>query len=185
MYDAIIKSWLAWANAKGIELANDSDVFSIAGMRGDPPHDFLCSFEGVEHLVKSPEGIVQRSKNPILVEIRFPEDYLRATDPSLGLRVVGIASPIFHPNVAPPHVCLGAAFRGGTPLHEIVRLVYEALCYRNVTPDEHDAMPSASSREACRYLREHPGLSESLSVLPLRRRKLNVPATVQELNPPL
>ena len=181
MNDLIMKRWLTWANAKGIELAHESDVFSIVGMRGDPPHDFLCAFKGIEHLVKSTNGIVQRSKDTILVEINFPDDYLRTTDHSLGLRVVGIASPIFHPNVAPPHVCLGAAFRGGTPLHEIVRLVFEALCYRNVTPDEHDAMPSASSQEACRYLREHPGLSDSLSVPPLRRRKLNLQTTVQEL----
>jgi hypothetical protein len=177
MEDKVLESFLRDGQARMNELAGSSDVFHILHTHGDPATRYLCSFKDVEHLIRDGEGMIRKSTDPILTEIRFPPDYLHSCDPHLGLKVVGVVCPIFHPNIAPPSVCLGSAFRPGTPAEEIVRMVYEVVSFQNVTPDERDAF----SPEACRYVREHPEELASLRIPPLRRRRVSAAITVENL----
>jgi len=172
--DFVLNGFLEHGSARMNELAENSDTFGVVDRIGIPPRAYLCRFEGLEHLVKDEYGIVSRSMDTLFAEIRIPNDYLRTTDPNLGMRVVGIGSPIFHPNVRTPLICLGSAFRGGTCIHEIVRMVYEVLTYQVVTADEGNALDSV----ACRYLRDNPGISANLRRPPLRRRAYVLKATV-------
>ncbi|NOZ20003.1 MAG: hypothetical protein GXP25_02830 [Planctomycetes bacterium] len=177
--DSVFRKFLDNSYDRGRELERESDILRIEARRGEPPTGFLCSFVGVEHLVRDPDGTVEKCTDPILIEVQFPPDYLKSCDPHLGLRVVGMLNRnIFHPNIRPPAVCLGNALRPGTTLDEILRYVYEIISYQNVTPNESDAF----SAEACRYVREHPGVLSGLRIPPLRRRKLrNVTTTVRSL----
>ena len=177
MDDKVFEGFLEESCRRGHALADESSVVNILAERGSPPHGYLVGFEGVEHLVRDSNGVVRKTMDPILVEVRFPPDFLRTSDRHLGLKVVGIVSHLFHPNVKRPAFCLGH-IRPGTPLDEILRMVYEVISFQNVTPDERDAF----SPEACRYVREHPEVLKSLRIPPLKRRRLNVRATVEHLS---
>ncbi len=178
MDDHILQSFLKDSAKRLHALASVSDVLSIMAQRGDPASAYLCSFEGIEHLVRNARGVVHKSSEPILVEVKFPPDYLKSVDTArLGLKVAGIMNGgFFHPNVRPPAFCLGD-LQPGTPADELLRLVYEVLSYQNVTPDERNAF----NPEACRYVRDHDEVIKGLRIAPLRRRNLNVKTTVEVL----
>lgn len=150
-------------------LVADSDIFTILAKAGNPPSRYLCSLTHIEHLVKSGDGLVQHSHDPIVFEIHLPPDYLYCTDGHLGLKTVSLLTPVFHPNVGGHALCLGDAFHPGTPVDEIVRMVYEVVSYQNVTSDERNAF----NHEACRYFREHAEELKRLDIAPLRRRKIS------------
>jgi hypothetical protein len=83
--------------------------------------------------------------------------------------VAAVATPdIVHPNIRGPGVCLGSAFRAGTGLAVILRELYEIFTYANYN------LVSSLNPEACRLLRAHRHLLESLAPLPLVRRSLNL-----------
>ena len=172
--DFVLNGFLTYCNKKMHEIAAQSDVFHLIDEAGSPPMRYLCELQGIEHMVKDESGIVHRSVEPLLLEIRIPADYLRSTDPNLGMRVVGIGSPIMHPNIRIPVICLGNTFKPGTYVHEILRMAYEIVTYRVVTTDEDNAFDPV----ACRYLRDNPGVLTHLRKPPLWRRTHSLHATV-------
>ena len=174
MEDKIRESFLRDSRDRAHALAESTSVLSILAEDGVPPNRYLCGLQDIEHLVKDGSGTVCHSTDPIVFQIQIPPDYLHCVDEHLGLKVVGMMTPIFHPNIANHAVCLGEAFRPGTPVDEIVRMVYEVVAFQNVTPDERNAF----SAEACRYVREHAEELKHLQIPPLKRRKFRAKATV-------
>ncbi len=174
MIDPIRDNFLFHSQKQLYDLALESDVVSILAEKGSPPDHYLCCLEHIEHLVRDRNGVVQITDDALLMELCVPADYLKLTDPNLGMRVVGLGSPIFHPNVRGSIVCLGETFQPGTGLHEIVRMAYEVVSYQMVTADERNAFDP----EACRFVRDNPDILKNLRRLPLRRRKHDLKARV-------
>ena len=169
MTDLVRNGFLQAADERLRAMANDSDVFRIlqAG-GGDPPDRWRGAFQDVAYFVKQ-GGQVQQVRGDVFFEMRVPEDYFnprtaeaRAT---LGMRVFGLLTDLFHPNCSAPGVCLGSAFRPGSDVPELVRVAYYLVTYQLVTTDESDAL----NPEACRYFRAHPEACAGLAVRPLRR----------------
>ncbi len=167
MQKSIETNYLIYTKEQMRSLEASSDVVHVLKESEDIfPKYYIVAFEGIEHLTKGTDGTVHKSMEPLIIEICLPRDYLRSVDPNLGIRVVGIVSPIFHPNIFAPAMCLGTAFQAGTPVHEILRMVYELVSYQVMTADEGDAL----NPEACRFVRENPDLLQSLRRKPFRHR---------------
>jgi hypothetical protein len=160
--DKVFTSWLERQNADAMALAESSDILRVAfEPLVNPPRRFIAQFR-CPTLVKA-GGEVVRAEG-FAVGIQFPADYLRcATDP---VRIVQLLDPpnAFHPNVAPPFVCIGHV-APGTALCELIYQVHEILTFNKLTPREDDAL----SRDACAWARRHMHLFP-LSTAPLRRR---------------
>jgi hypothetical protein len=151
-----------------MELADESDVLRVLPCPPLPPAAYVCEFR-VRYLRRAPSGLVEVAPGPVLAGLRFPEDYLRAADAHLYLKVASVLTPdLVHPNVLGPVVCLGSAFAPGTPVRVLLWELYEILAYRNLTLDERNAL----NPEACRLLREHAHFLNQLEAPPLRRGRL-------------
>lgn len=181
--DKIYLRFLENSFEKARQLEAESDILTIADKRGNPPYHFLLKFEPVHHLVQNFDtGQVQLIQAPVLLDVCFPEDYLRSLDPELYLKMVAILNPaFFHPNVKPflGYVCLGHDFLPGTPLSDLIYHLYDIITYQNTTVDEQDAFNPA----ACSYLRQYPEVLKQIQNPPLRRRKLNLNIKVEHLHP--
>jgi hypothetical protein len=164
MSDQVFMTFLHNTLIQAMELADESDVLRVIPRPPLPPAAYVCEFR-VPYLRRTPSGIVEVAPGPVLAGLRFPEDYLRAADPHLFLKVASILTPLVHPNILGPLVCLGSKFAPGTPVRMLLWELYEIVAYRNVTLDEHNALDP----EACRLLREHPHLLGQLEAPPLRR----------------
>lgn len=174
MPDVIFQRFLGNAVAEAEELASRSDVLRVLT---DPraPATFFCEF-AVPYLQRLPGGVVAVHPGPVHAAVHFPADYLRSTDPHLYLHVAAVATPnIVHPNVRGSGICLGSAFRAGTRLAIILRELYEIFTYSNYS------LVNSLNPEACRLLRAHSHLLESLAPRPLLRRSLNLSVRVSTL----
>ena len=178
--DDIFRSFLDDSYTKTAELAAESDILRvIPHPLTHPPTLYLLVFEPMEYLRDTTSGVVEVAKGVLPVEVRFPLDYLRSTDPVLYLKIATLVDPVtfalphpdfFHPNHDPltGALCLGANFRPGTPLNALIWHLYDILTYANFSVHEHNALNPA----ACRYWREHPEEVSRLRITPLRRRRL-------------
>ena len=91
-------------------------------------------------------------------------DHLRvARDAAM---VVSLLMPqnLYHPNVAPPLICIGR-IAPGTSLCELIFQVYEVLTFAKLTPREDNAL----NRDACAWARRNMQLFP-LDARPLRRQ---------------
>jgi len=173
--DVIFHRFLENMLAEAKEVAQSSDVVRLRPMPADPPVTYLCEFR-VPHLWRRPSGLVELSHQPVLGTIHFPEDYLRSTDSHLYMKVASVLTPNFvHPNVYGSVVCLGSAFAPGTRLSWLLREFYEIVSYSNYSLDERNSL----NPEACRLLRAHGHLLESLKPEPFLRRKRNLQIAVR------
>lgn len=172
--DKIFESWLERQDAEALALCADSDLLALlpeAGRR--PPRRFVAQFASPT-LVRL-DGEVTRADG-FAVLFQFPPDYLRsASDAS---QIVNLLAPgnAFHPNVAPPFICIGH-IAPGTGLCELIYQVHEILTFQKLTPREDDAL----NHEACTWARRHMH-QFPLSTAPLRRRA--VAFSVDEIPPP-
>lgn len=168
MQDVIMRSWLERQSEEGLRLASASDVLVLKGGSESPPREFLAHFD-CPTLIRMEGEIIEHVGFDVL--IRFPSDYLRrAPDPAL---VVALLSPqnAYHPNVAPPFLCIGS-IAPGTSLCELVYRIYEILTFQKLTPSEHDAL----NREACSWARTHMDRFP-LNSRALRRREISLDVT--------
>jgi hypothetical protein len=160
--DKVFESWLQRQYADGLALAAASDILTLVPEPGPcPPRRFVAQF-------KSPtmvrEGSAVNRAEGFAVLVQFPPDYLRlAAD---AAQIVNLLAPAnaFHPNVAPPFICIGHV-APGTGLCELIYQVYEILTFQKMTPREDDAL----NHDACVWARRHMHLFP-LSRAPLRRR---------------
>ncbi len=150
-------TWLAAQS-----LAEESRVLRIRPRGVPPPAAYLLSFD-IPYLRLTNGGSVEIAPGPVTASIYLPPEYLHSGDPSLPLRVVTVDTPRFvHPNVNRT-VCLGSAFRPGTPFRALVGALYSVLTYRVFSTDERNAL----NPMACRLLREHAHLLAGHKTPPL------------------
>ncbi|MBN2410576.1 hypothetical protein JXQ31_02715 [candidate division KSB1 bacterium] len=178
MSDTIFERFLKNMQAEARELQKNSDNVLIVPDAGNPPFRYLVTFKEMSFLISNEQG-VRLITAPLSVVINFPEDYLHSLDSNLYLKIVNLLRPdFFHPNAKFPVVCLGHEFLMTSPgLTEIISHLYNILTYRNMNVSEADAM----NFDACVYLREHTDIIKKISVIPLRRKKLNVSVKVVDL----
>jgi hypothetical protein len=168
--DHVLHAFLVNTALQAAELQDRSDVAKIEGLPPFPPSGYRCRFD-VPYLRRTAEGTVEIDPGPVVCLIRFPDDYVRSADPKLFLHVASVANLEFvHPNVAHTSVCLGSSFEPGTPIGALVWQLFEIVTYRNCTVDERNAM----NPEACRLLRLHSTLVESLERPRLFRPRASV-----------
>ena len=173
--DRVYEMFLENTAANVEELRQKSDVVEVTAIPPFPASTYVCTFR-VPHLCRLPVGTVAPQPGPVVCVIRFPEDYVRSVDPHLFMNVARIQTPGFlHPNVTGGRVCLGKAFKPGTPLVAVVWQLFEMVTYRNCTVDERNAL----NPEACRLVREHPSL-----VAQLGRPRLFRPRAPKEVASP-
>ena len=152
--DGVFRLFLENTYTEAMEFAARSDVLRIAPVGGSPPFSYACNFR-VQYLQRLPSGTVEIHPGPVHCLIHFPNDYLRSTDPKFYMRVASVLTSDFvHPNVAGGIVCLGGGFAAGTPISELLWLLFQIVSYRNCTLDERNAL----NAEACRLLRACPEL---------------------------
>jgi hypothetical protein len=193
--DDIFRSFLVESHTQAAALVAESDILHVVPhpltalptvyfpvmthVASSPPTIYLILFEDVAYLSATPTGIVEMTTGSLPVEVRFPPDYLRSTDPTLYLKLVTLLDPLsfalphadfFHPNHDPitGAICLGADFRPGTPLPALIWHIYDIITYANFSVDERNALNPAAGR----YWRDHPDELSELPIKPLRRRKL-------------
>lgn len=175
MTDRVFSSFLEHTFREARTVADESDVLTIVPVLPWPPATYGCEF-AVSYLRRLSSGIAEVAPGPVKVAIHFPQDYLRSSDPRLGLKVAAmLTEDFFHPNVHGPAICLGSAFAPGTPVRWLLWELYEVLAYRNVGLDERNAL----NPEACRLLRQRPEILAGLGeARPLRRRARPTQITV-------
>jgi hypothetical protein len=159
--DHIFDSWLEHQHAEAMALAQSSDRIAVLPEPEVPPRNYVVRFD-CQTMVRI--GGEVKPRNGCVVQFRFPLDYLRvASDPAW---IVSLLSPrnLYHPNVAPPFLCLGH-IAPGTSLRELIFQVYEVLTFAKVTPREDDAL----NREACAWARRNMNRFP-VDARPLRRQ---------------
>jgi hypothetical protein len=177
--DHVYSAFLRNTFSEARDIALRSDVVRLLPEPVSPPTSYMCSFD-VPYLRRLVGGTVHVAPGPVLGFIRFPQDYLCSVDPRLFMRVASIVTPDFvHPNaVARGPVCLGAAFRSGTPLGQLIWELYQIVTYQNRTLDERNAL----NPEACRLLRANQDLLSRFPAPPLFRRRRKLQASIRKLN---
>ena len=176
--DPVLSAFLENTKLEAIALVARSDVLTIVPLGpGALSSGYVCEFS-LPYLRRLPNGTVEVAPGPVLIGVRFPEDYLRSADPHLYVKVASVITPdLIHPNISGGMVCLGASFSPGTSLTALLWELYDIVSYQNVTLDERNAL----NPEACRLLREHQQLLEPLRPAPFLRRERTLQATVKEL----
>lgn len=160
--DKVFETWLQRQHADALALGAASDVVSLAAETGpSPPRRFIAHFDSPTMVRHDAEAM---RANGFVVLFQFPPDYLRVvSDPAQVISLIGPRT-LFHPNVAPPFICIGA-MPPGTGLCELIYQVHEILTFHKFTPREDNAL----NRDACAWARHHMHLFP-LSSAPLRRR---------------
>ena len=173
--DRIFESWLERQHAEGAALAAASDVLSLWPEPDSPPRRYVASFDCQTMVRTDGEAVPWRGCE---VLIQFPPDYLRLVpDPA---QIVALMSPprLFHPNVAPPFLCIGR-IAPGTRLCELLVQLYEILTFQKLTPREDDAL----NRDACAWARRNMHRFP-LDTRPLRRRAAEFEVTALDQGAP-
>jgi hypothetical protein len=177
--DNVLNAFLSDTLDRALRFEDDTTVLKIhPDPTRVPPARYLLFFREVEYLsLDSVSGVVRPSRGPVPVEIRFPADYLRSTDPKLYMKIATVLDPatfapglpgFFHPNCDPASgaICLGAGFPRGARLDVLVHHVYDIVAFHNYGVVEWDCLHAT----AARYLRENPQAALSLRNPPLARR---------------
>ena len=175
--DRVYLAFLENTFAAARQIALRSAAVRIRPEAAYPPRSYHCSFL-VPYLQEQANGTVAAAAGPVDALIAFPQDYLCSVDPRLYMRVACILSPGFvHPNVLQTGVvCLGAGFRPGTPIGELIWEMYLIVSYRNRTLDERNAL----NAPACRLLRANENIVAGFSAPPLLRRRRRPQALVRK-----
>jgi len=156
--DKVREHFLDDQQASGLELSAHSDLVDIEPLdRQRYVVGFRCN-----GLIRTPTGTITLHDH-FVVGIRFPDDYLRVVRPPEVLTWMG-PSLAWHPNIAPPFICIGH-IEPGTPLVELVYRCFGVITYENVTMDENDALCHAACSWARRHRERFP-----VDTRPLKRR---------------
>jgi hypothetical protein len=160
--DLVRDGFLVRQYAAAAALAAESDVLQFAPLSPPPSQQFIAEFRCTGAL-RGANGQVVVRKALFAVHVFFPDDYLRRVEPG---NVVQWLAPleVAHPNIRPPHVCLGHLVPG-TELVDLLYQVYEMITYTKFTPREDDAL----NPEACKWARANLQRFP-LDRAPLRRR---------------
>jgi hypothetical protein len=161
MSDPVFRAFLDRQAEEGRALAAASDILEL-----DPlptGQHFVARFH-CKGLVKDADGPV-REANLFEVGVFFRSDYLRTV---MQPEVLTLFGPLntYHPNLAPPLICVGHIVPG-TSLVDLIYRVYEVLSFQRLTPREDNAL----NREACCWARANQERFPT-DRRPLKRRPL-------------
>ena len=160
--DPVFRSFLESAAADAREVNRTSRCVRLVPdpRSGSPSDTYHCIFDGLQYFKRAPDGTIAESRDPLLVRIRFPEEYLRDTEPGLAYRTISVVSSLHHPNVRGSAVCL-AGFAVGTRLRSIAEMLHAVFSARvYATSDPLDP-------EAARFFADHPERVHTLRSAPL------------------
>jgi hypothetical protein len=145
------------AEARGLR----SDVARLVPI-GPAPHRYYVAEFRCTSVIRAPDGHIGPASGVYRAGIHFPDDYLRRAH---AAQVVSWMEPlnIFHPNIAPPFVCIGRLVPG-TKLIDLLFQIYEVVTFFKVTPREDDAL----NKSACAWARANKRLFP-VDRTPLRR----------------
>ncbi len=143
----IFDLWIQAQHDDAMQLARESDAVQV---RAIDRQRYVITFS-CRGVVRDADGRV-REHGQFVVGIRFPEDYLRSVNPAEILTWIA-PREVWHPNIAPPFVCLGKV-APGTSLVGLIHRVYELITFDNVTMRENDAL----NRAACAWARRNRAL---------------------------
>lgn len=158
MPDRIFEAFLERQIREGAALAQGSDLLELVTI--DPQHHvgiFKCS-----GLVQSPGGNVETASH-FEAGIYFAPDHLRRLEPMNVITWFGPTN-VWHPNIRPPHVCLGN-MAPGVGLVELVYQLHEIITWRRFTA--HHSLNWDAANWANRHRGRFP-----VDRRPLRRREL-------------
>ncbi len=175
MPDRIYEAFLRRQLEEGLALAQGSDLLDLTPLdsAGPVPDRYIARFR-CKGLVLDQAGTVSEGAE-FVVGIWLPSDYLRHLEP---LRVLTWLGPkeVFHPNINPPWICIGA-ITPGTSLTSLLYRLFDLISYRNWA--SHDGL----NADACQWARNHPERFP-LDHRPLKRRTLNLladaPTTLEQ-----
>src|SRR5262249_12519162 len=123
---------------------------------GDPPESYQLRFR-IKSLRQKDDELLEVSDH--LVEIMLPRNYPR-TPPQCRM-----LTPVFHPNIAPHAICMGAHRSAGEPLSSLVARIGEMLAYQSYNTK------SPLNGEAARWV------DENMDRLPLDPVQMDVEET--------
>jgi hypothetical protein len=160
--DPVFRSFLESAAADALEInARSRSARLVSDPRGGRPTDtYHLIFDGLHYLRRDARGRIAAARDPVVVRVSFPDDYLRCVDPGLAYRVIWLATRVFHPNLRDHHACL-AGFAAGTRLRGIVEQLHALLSARAYEASE------PLDPEAARFFAEHPERVGELRSAPL------------------
>ena len=143
MIDPIFESFLAAERRAGLALAGQSDLLVLQPLDGPPTQRYVAIYrcEGLTH-----EGDQVVQGDHWMFHINLHDGYLRRVDTR---RVLTVLTPLFHPNVYGPLICLGRGIRPGMSLTDLLFQIYEIISYQNFSP--HDGL----NEQACAWARQH------------------------------
>ena len=171
MDDPILSGFLEDSLLKGYRLAKQSKNFALLPEPLTyPPLKYVLLFNDIEYLSYEPGHSIEKVKGTVHVIVKFPLDYLRSVDQNLYVKIAAVLEQdFFHPNVYSSigTICLGRQFSPGTPLDSLTWHIFDIITYRNFTVNENDAL----NPQACRFMRENPGIIKSLNNESLRGRR--------------
>jgi len=164
MRDVIFESFLEQQYLEASALASASEILDLWPQS---PQRYLAHFN-CNGLVRGDGHQIRPSPGPFTVGLYLPPGYLRSLEP---ITIVTWLHPpnVWHPNIAPPVVCLGR-IPPGTPLVDLLHQVYEIVTWQRFTPNEFDALNKA----ACQWARNH------MELFPVDRRPLKWRASGSE-----
>jgi len=167
--DPILNLFLDAQLDAGLRLAAESDLLEVEPLDAQR---FVVVFR-CKGLVRSPSGNVIEHDH-FAVGIRFPDDFLRTVNPAEILTWLG-PDLVFHPNIAPPFLCIGKIVPG-TSLTELIHRCFEVISFENVTMREDDSL----NHEACAWARRNRQRFP-IDTRPLKRRALEPTLSFEEV----
>lgn len=165
--DKITARFLEKQAEEGAHLASESDILHLEALvRGQGPAQHFLAHFSCDTYVVLPDRRVERATGCV-VGIYLPDDYLRQASTYEVLTWLH-PTTVFHPNIRPPHMCVGERFlRPGTPLVELLYQIHAVITYRKWA-SAHGLNP-----DACQWAINNQPLFPSDS-RPLKRRVLPI-----------
>jgi hypothetical protein len=145
-----------------LQLAADSDILDLTAFGR---RKFIATLRCTTFIGNPAEGPIGTTDR-VVVGIRLPEDYLSRPPNPAHLLTCLEPLDLWHPNVAPPFICIGHV-RAGESLIDIIYRTFEVVSFQNYATLEHDCL----RREACAWARKNAQLFPA-DARPLKRRNL-------------
>ena len=143
--DTTYESFIASQIEAGLALAGGSELLDLEPLSTPPYQRFVAEYR-CKGLVRIGNGAV-READHFVVGIWMNTDYLRWAHVPEVLTWLGPLE-IWHPNIRPPHICIGE-LDPGTLLVDLLYRCYAVICYQRCTMREDNAL----NWQACRWAR--------------------------------
>ncbi|MEE8141980.1 MAG: hypothetical protein V3T77_02665 [Planctomycetota bacterium] len=166
--DQVFLDFLSQQYQCGMALNRESDLIDLEPLGEEsslPPQRYRLKLH-CRGLVREARSTEVSIANDFEAAIWFYPNYLREVRPFLSLSLVS-PTPVWHPNVCWPLVCLGD-IAPGTELVDLIYQFYEIISYQKLTTQENNCL----NRAACAWARHN------MERIPVDNRPLKRSSTV-------